>query len=162
MVRFHHCDPAGIVLPALFYLLRCRKTFAHIGLNMSSSAVASASPSWTSKPSFGHVPQRGPTVASLELTKIGNASLGMQYEISALSKRPTTTPVRLRAHGIVVYSRCRMAKRFASRTTWRGADALPGSTDMMQRIQPPRLGRTSGYANGILARAQLYIGGQIG
>ena len=42
---------------------------------------------------------------SLTLSKIGNASLGMQYEITAAGDAYGEQPtVRLRAHGIVVYS----------------------------------------------------------
>ncbi len=112
MVRFHHCDPAGIVFyPQFFYLLHeVQEDFlAHIGFpehELIRNGIGV--PIVDLKTEFLGMCRNGDQLLlSLELTKIGNASLGMQYEIRAVGQAPDhePAPVRLRAHGIVVYSR---------------------------------------------------------
>jgi hypothetical protein len=76
-----------------------------------------------------------------QLTKIGNASLGMQYEISAVSRPTTTRPCSAACPRHRPYPRCRMAKRSHPGRPSRGADASPGSTDMMQRNPTPPAGQ---------------------
>lgn len=110
MVRFHHCDPAGIVFyPQFFYLLHeVQEDFlAHIGFpehELIKSGIGV--PIVDLKTEFLGMCRNGDQLLlSLTLSKIGNASLGMQYEITAAGEAyGAHPPVRLRAHGIVVYS----------------------------------------------------------
>lgn len=110
MVRFHHCDPAGIVFyPQFFYLLHeVQEDFlAHIGFpehELIRSGIGV--PIVDLKTEFLGMCRNGDQLLlSLTLTKIGNSSLGMQYEITttavALGEHPL---VRLRATSVVVYS----------------------------------------------------------
>ena len=110
MVRFHHCDPAGIVFyPQFFYLLHeVQEDFlAHIGFpehKLIKNGIGV--PIVDLKTEFLGMCRYGDQLLlSLTLSKIGNASLGMQYEITAAGDAyGASPPVRLRAHGIVVYS----------------------------------------------------------
>jgi 4-hydroxybenzoyl-CoA thioesterase len=109
-VRFHHCDPAGIVFyPQFFYLLHeVQEDFlAHIGFPehaLINSGVGV--PIVDMKTEFLGMCRNGDRLLmSLQLTKLGNASIGMQYEICGLNADPSSPPdVKLRAHGVVVYS----------------------------------------------------------
>ena len=102
-IRFHHCDPAGIVFyPQFFYLLHeVQEDFlAHIGfpehlLIQDRHGV----PIVDLKVQFLGMCRNGDAVEiTLELTKLGSSSLSMVYEI-LLAKE-----VKLRATGVVVYS----------------------------------------------------------
>lgn len=113
-VRFHHCDPAGIVFyPQFFYLLHeVQEDFlAHIGFpehGLIASGVGV--PIVELKTEFLGMCRNGEELTmTLELTRIGGASLGMHYEIHGSPKAPGGAPggagtLRLRADGVVVYS----------------------------------------------------------
>jgi 4-hydroxybenzoyl-CoA thioesterase len=103
-VRFHHCDPAGIVFyPQFFYLLHeVQEDFlAHIGFpEHALIAGGRGVPIVDLKTEFLGMCRNGDALMmTLELTRIGNSSLGMQYEIHG-----EDGGIRLRAHGVVVYS----------------------------------------------------------
>jgi len=103
-VRFHHCDPAGIVFyPQFFYLLHeVQEDFlAHIGFpEHQLIAGGTGVPIVDLKAEFLDMCRNGDALTmTLELTRIGNASLGMQYEILG-----EDGAVKLRAHGVVVFS----------------------------------------------------------
>ncbi|MFC5520735.1 acyl-CoA thioesterase [Polaromonas jejuensis] len=109
-VRFHHCDPAGIVFyPQFFYLLHeVQEDFlTHIGFP-EHALIASGTgvPIVDLKTEFMGMCRHGDELTmTLELTKVGNASIGMQYEIHGPPKTPgSTATLKLRAHGVVVYS----------------------------------------------------------
>ncbi|MEO7401465.1 MAG: thioesterase family protein [Polaromonas sp.] len=109
-VRFHHCDPAGIVFyPQFFYLLHeVQEDFlAHIGFpehGLIASGVGV--PIVDLKTEFIGMCRHGEELTlTLELTRIGGASLGMHYEIHGSPKAPgEASTLRLRADGVVVYS----------------------------------------------------------
>ncbi len=89
-VRFHHCDPAGIVFyPQYFYLLHeAQEDFlAHIG-HPEHGLIASGVgvPIVDLKTEFLGMCRYGDEIdISLGLTRIGNASIGMRYEIHSCS-----------------------------------------------------------------------------
>lgn len=109
-VRFHHCDPAGIVFyPQFFYLLHeVQEDFlAHIGFpehELIASGVGV--PIIDLKTEFLGMCRNGEELTiTLELTRIGGASLGMHYEIHGSPKAPgEAATLRLKADGVVVYS----------------------------------------------------------
>ena len=110
LVRFHHCDPAGIVFyPQFFVLLHevQEDFFAHIGFpEHALIAAGTGLPIVDLKTEFLGMCRNADVLdMTLELTKVGGSSIGMQYEIhgapSAAGKHGTP---RLRAHGVVVYS----------------------------------------------------------
>ena len=109
-VRFHHCDPAGIVFyPQFFYLLHeVQEDFlAHIGFP-EHILIASGMgvPIVDMKTEFLGMCRNGDLLTmTLELTRIGGASLGMHYEIHAFTQTPyAQVAIKLRADGVVVYS----------------------------------------------------------
>jgi 4-hydroxybenzoyl-CoA thioesterase len=104
LIRFHHCDPAGIVFyPQFFYLLHevQEDFFLHIGFpEHKLIAGGTGVPIVELKTEFLGMCRNGDEVEiSLGLTKIGNSSLGMDYEIHGAGQ------LKLRAHGVVVYSK---------------------------------------------------------
>ena len=110
LVRFHHCDPAGIVFyPQFFYLLHeVQEDFlAHIG-SPEHTLIAGGTgvPIVDLKTEFLGMCRNGDLLTmTLELTRIGNASLGMQYEIYGQpSASGEAGAIKLRAQGVVVYS----------------------------------------------------------
>ncbi len=109
-VRFHHCDPAGIVFyPQFFYLLHeVQEDFlAHIGFaEHLLIAGGTGVPIVDLKTEFLGMCRNGDQLTmTLELTRIGNASMGMQYEIHGNPPSPGEAgAIKLRAHGVVVYS----------------------------------------------------------
>ncbi|MEO8387686.1 MAG: thioesterase family protein [Polaromonas sp.] len=109
-VRFHHCDPAGIVFyPQYFYLLHeVQEDFlAHIGFpEHVLIAGGMGVPIVDLKVEFLGMCRHGDSLTiTLELTRLGNASLGMQYEIHGDPASPGgVSAIKLRAHGVVVYS----------------------------------------------------------
>jgi len=118
-VRFHHCDPAGIVFyPQFFYLLHeVQEDFlAHIGfpehlLIKSGKGI----PIVKLKTEFLGMCRHGDQLTlSLELTRIGNTSIGMQYEVHGgpvgIANSQT---IKLRAAGVVVYSEIPNGKAIA-------------------------------------------------
>ncbi len=110
LVRFHHCDPAGIVFyPQFFYLLHeVQEDFlAHIGFpEHELIAGGTGVPIVDLKTEFLGMCRNGDQLTmTLELSRIGNSSMGMQYEILGQPAGPDETgAVKLRAHGVVVYS----------------------------------------------------------
>ena len=113
-VRFHHCDPAGIVFyPQFFVLLHeVQEDFlAHIGFpEHALIAGGKGVPIVDLRTEFLGMCRNGDQlVMTLELTRIGNSSLGMHYEIHGSPTAPDglangAGAIKLRAHGVVVYS----------------------------------------------------------
>ncbi|MGH8035308.1 MAG: acyl-CoA thioesterase [Polaromonas sp.] len=109
-VRFHHCDPAGIVFyPQFFYLLHeVQEDFlAHIGFpEHTLIAGGTGVPIVDLKTEFLGMCRNGDHLTmTLELTRIGNSSLGMHYEIHGRPPAPGEAgALKVRAHGVVVYS----------------------------------------------------------
>ena len=102
-IRFHHCDPAGsIFYPQFFYLLHEAQEdfFAHIGFaeyNMINAGHGV--PIVDLKTQFLGMCRNGDDIViNLTLSKLGNSSIAMDYDIISEGH------VRLRANGVVVYS----------------------------------------------------------
>ena len=109
-VRFQHCDPAGIVFYPQFYVLlhEVQEDFlAHIGFP-EHGLIASGMglPIVDMKTEFLGMCRHGDALTlTLELTRMGGASLGMHYEIHASPLTPGSPPaIKLRADGVVVHS----------------------------------------------------------
>lgn len=109
-VRFHHCDPAGIVFyPQYFYLLHeTQEDFlAHIG-HPEHVLIASGVgvPIVDLKTEFLGMCRYGDEIdISLGLTRVGNASIGMRYEIHSFSRPPDMgQALKLIANTVVVCS----------------------------------------------------------
>jgi 4-hydroxybenzoyl-CoA thioesterase len=103
-IRFHHCDPAGIVFYPQFYVLlhEAQEDFlAHIGFaehRMIESGYGVPIVDMTTQ--FLGMCRNGDQITvSLSLTRLGNSSVGMRYRIN----RGET--VALRARAVVVYSK---------------------------------------------------------
>ena len=109
-VRFQHCDPAGIVFYPQFYVLlhEVQEDFlAHIGFpEHDLIAKGVGLPIVDMKTEFLGMCRHGDVLTlTLELTRIGGASLGMHYEIHAPTHTPGAPPaIKLRAQGVVVHS----------------------------------------------------------
>lgn len=109
-VRFHHCDPAGIVFyPQFFVLLHeVQEDFlAHIGFpEHGLIAGGKGVPIVDLKTEFLGMCRNGDRLTmTLELTRIGNSSMGMHYEIHGSPPAPGGAGgIKLRADGVVVYS----------------------------------------------------------
>lgn len=109
-VRFHHCDPAGIVFYPQFYVLlhEVQEDFlAHIGFpEHEMIAGGHGVPIVDMKTEFLGMCRHGDLLTvTLALTRIGGASLGMQYEIqSSVQAGQAPGAIKLRANGVVVYS----------------------------------------------------------
>ena len=109
-VRFQHCDPAGIVFYPQFYVLlhEVQEDFlAHIGFP-EHGLIASGMglPIVDMKTEFLGMCRHGDVLTlTLELTRIGGASLGIHYEIHAFPLTSGGPPaIKLRADGVVVHS----------------------------------------------------------
>lgn len=109
-VRFHHCDPAGIVFyPQYFYLLHeTQEDFlAHLG-HPEHVLIASGVgvPIVDLKTEFLGMCRYGDEIdISLGLTRVGNASIGMRYEIHSFSRPPDMgQALKLIANTVVVCS----------------------------------------------------------
>ncbi|MBC7608175.1 MAG: acyl-CoA thioesterase [Polaromonas sp.] len=103
-IRFHHCDPAGIVFyPQFFYLLHEAQEdfFVHIGFAEHSMINGGHGvPIVDLKCQFLGMCRNGDDVdITLALSRLGNSSIGMDYEILGGGQ------VKLRASGVVVYSK---------------------------------------------------------
>ena len=109
-VRFHHCDPAGIVFyPQFFYLLHeVQEDFlAHIGFPQHGLIASGVGlPIVDLQTQFIGMCRHGEDLTmTLALSRIGGASLGMHYEIHGSAKVPgEASTLRLSADGVVVYS----------------------------------------------------------
>ena len=110
LVRFHHCDPAGIVFYPQFYVLlhEVQEDFlAHIGHPEHEMIAAGYGvPIVDMKTEFLGMCRHGDLLTiTLSLTRIGGASLGMYYEITTPAQEGRAqAAIKLRATGIVVYS----------------------------------------------------------
>jgi 4-hydroxybenzoyl-CoA thioesterase len=119
LVRFHHCDPAGIVFyPQFFYLLHeVQEDFlAHIGYpEHELIAGGTGVPIVDMKTQFLGMCRNGELLTlTLELTRIGGASIGMHYEIHGSAQAPGgASAIKLRADGVVVYSQVPHGKAMA-------------------------------------------------
>jgi 4-hydroxybenzoyl-CoA thioesterase len=109
-IRFHHCDPAGIVFyPQYFYLLHeAQEDFlAHIG-HPEHELIASGIgvPIVDLKTEFLGMCRYGDEITiRLSLSRIGNASIGMRYEIYSYSRTPDKgQSLKLLAKTVVVCS----------------------------------------------------------
>ncbi|MDP2817168.1 MAG: thioesterase family protein [Polaromonas sp.] len=109
-IRFHHCDPAGIVFyPQYFYLLHeTQEDFlAHIG-HPEHALIASGLgvPIVDLKTEFLGMCRYGDEIdIRLSLTRIGNASIGMHYEIHSAPRAPDMgSALKLIANTVVVCS----------------------------------------------------------
>jgi 4-hydroxybenzoyl-CoA thioesterase len=109
-IRFHHCDPAGIVFyPQYFYLLHeAQEDFlAHIG-HPEHGLIASGVgvPIVDLKTEFRGMCRYGDEIdISLMLTRVGNASIGIRYEIHSCSRPADMAPtLKLIANTVVVCS----------------------------------------------------------
>ena len=109
-IRFHHCDPAGIVFyPQYFYLLHeTQEDFlAHIG-HPEHGLIASGVgvPIVDLKTEFLGMCRYGDEIdISLALSRIGNASIGIRYEIhSCLPMPDKVQTLKLIANTVVVCS----------------------------------------------------------
>jgi 4-hydroxybenzoyl-CoA thioesterase len=113
LIRFQHCDPAGIVFyPQYFYLLHeVQEDFlSHIGFPEHELIHGgSGLPIVDLKTRFVGMCRHGDSVAiSLDLTRIGNASLGMHYEIRLTSPAAgAEAQLKLEADATVVYMNLR-------------------------------------------------------
>jgi 4-hydroxybenzoyl-CoA thioesterase len=107
LIRFQHCDPAGIVFYPQYYVLLHEAQedwFTHIG-HPEHDLIASGYgvPIVNMQTDFLGMSRHGEEVAiEVSLFKLGNASLGIRYELYSALRRED---VRLKAKGIVVYSR---------------------------------------------------------
>ena len=110
LIRFHHCDPAGIVFyPQFFYLLHeVQEDFlTHIGHpehDMIARGVGV--PIVDLKTGFVGMCRFGDEVIiSLSLFRMGTSSIGMHYEIhSGSGKADRGQSLKLHAKAVVVYS----------------------------------------------------------
>ncbi len=109
-IRFHHCDPAGIVFyPQFFYLLHEAKEdfLAHIGFPQHEMIKSGfGTPIVDIKTRFLGMCRYGDDIAiSVTISKIGNSSLGMDYELRAAGQtRGTAGVLKLQACSVLVYS----------------------------------------------------------
>ena len=130
LIRFHHCDPAGIVFyPQFFYLLHeAQEDFlAHIGYPEHAMIAGGIGvPIVDLKTEFVGMCRFGDEVSiELSLTRLGNASIGMHYEIHNVSCPPDKgSSLKLRANTVVVYSQVPHGK------------ALPLPDGLRQALQP--------------------------
>lgn len=109
-VRFQHCDPAGIVFyPQFFYLLHeVQEDFlACIGFPEHLLIAGGAGvPIVDLKTEFLGMCRNGDELTlTLELTRVGNASIGMHYEVYGSPTAPgKAAPIKLAADAVVVYA----------------------------------------------------------
>jgi 4-hydroxybenzoyl-CoA thioesterase len=108
-IRFHHCDPAGIVFyPQFFYLLHeAQEDFlAHIGFpEHTLIGRGFGVPIVDLKTEFLRMCRFGDEVTiNLELVKLGSSSIGMRYEIRENQPADPRHDLKLRASSVVVYS----------------------------------------------------------
>lgn len=130
LIRFHHCDPAGIVFyPQFFYLLHeAQEDFlTHIGYpEHAMIAGGTGVPIVDLKTEFVGMCRFGDEVSiELSLTRLGNASIGMCYEIHGFPRAPDgASSLKLRANTVVVYSQVPHGK------------AVPIPDGLRQALQP--------------------------
>ncbi|WP_332778051.1 acyl-CoA thioesterase [Polaromonas sp.] len=112
-IRFHHCDPAGIVFyPQFFYLLHeVQEDFlAHIGYpEHQLIATGVGVPIVNLKTEFTGMCRNGDEVLiTLDLPKLGHSSIGMHYEIHSYPRiiyaGQSPKSLKLMADAVVVHS----------------------------------------------------------
>jgi 4-hydroxybenzoyl-CoA thioesterase len=129
-VRFHHCDPAGIVFyPQFYYLLHeVQEDFlAHIGFAEHTMIEGGAGvPIVDMKTEFLGMCRYGDELTmTLALTRVGNTSLGMHYEIYGSPQATGEAgAIKLRADAVVVYAKFPSGK------------AMPFPDDLREALQP--------------------------
>ena len=102
-IRFHHCDPAGIVFfPQFFYLLHEAKEdiLAHIGFPQHKMIEGGfGTPVVDIKTGFLGMCRYGDDITiSVTISKLGNSSIGMDYEIHSGGE------LKLKSGSVLVYS----------------------------------------------------------
>ncbi|MES2399202.1 MAG: thioesterase family protein [Pseudomonadota bacterium] len=102
-IRFHHCDPAGIVFfPQFFYLLHEAKEdfLAHIGFPQHKMIESGfGTPLVDIKTGFLGMCRYGDDITiSVAISKLGNASMGMDYTIHSAGN------LKLTSSWVLVYS----------------------------------------------------------
>ena len=110
LIRFHHCDPAGIVFyPQYYYLLHeAQEDFlAHIGFPEHEMIAGGLGvPIVDMKTEFLGMCRYGDEVSiELSLTRLGHTSIGMHYEIHSSLRPPDMgQTLKLIAKTVVVCS----------------------------------------------------------
>ena len=139
-IRFHHCDPAGIVFyPQYFYLLHeTQEDFlAHIS-HPEHALIASGIgvPIVDLKTEFLGMCRYGDEIdISLGLSRVGNASIGMHYEIHcALRPSDKGQALKLIANTVVVCSEIPQGKVLPIPVGLRAA--LPPYLDSTKETNP--------------------------
>ena len=118
-IRFHHCDPAGIVFyPQYFFLLHeVQEDFlAHLGHPQHELVGGGLGlPIIDLKTEFIGMCRYGDALnISLQLSRLGQASIGMHYEIhSYLSPFDKGLTLKLRANTVVVCCKLPQGKAVA-------------------------------------------------
>lgn len=109
-VRFQHCDPAGIVFyPQFFYLLHEVQEDFLAGIGFPEHVLIAGGaglPIVDLKTEFLGMCRNGDELTlTLELTRIGNTSIGMHYEVYGSPPAPgKAAPIKLEADAVVVYA----------------------------------------------------------
>lgn len=102
-IRFHHCDPAGIVFfPQFFYLLHEAKEdfLAHIGFAQHRMIESGfGTPVVDIRTGFLGMCRYGDDIKiSVSISKLGNSSIGMDYQIHSAGI------LKLTSNWVLVYS----------------------------------------------------------
>lgn len=127
LIRFHHCDPAGIVFyPQYFYLLHeAQEDFlAHIGFPEHEMIAGGLGvPIVDMKTEFLGMCRYGDEVSiELSLTRLGQTSIGMYYEIHSASRNQEAGhTLKLRASSVVVCAELSSGKALRIPDEWREA-----------------------------------------
>ncbi len=109
-IRFHHCDPAGIVFfPQFFYLLHEAKEdfLALIGFPQHTMIASGfGTPVVDIKTSFLGMCRYGDNITiTVAISRIGNSSMCMDYEIHAAGRpRDEAGALKLKSSWALVYS----------------------------------------------------------
>lgn len=112
-IRFHHCDPAGIVFfPQFFYLLHEAKEdfLAHIGFAQHEMIAGGfGTPVVDINTGFVGMCRYGDNIViSVSISKLGNSSIGMDYEIHAEGEATGRHgALKLTSSSVLVYSSLR-------------------------------------------------------
>ena len=136
LIRFHHCDPAGIVFyPQYYYLLHeAQEDFlAHIGFPEHEMIAGGLGvPIVDMKTEFLGMCRYGDEVnIELSLTRLGHTSIGMHYEIHSASRnKDGGQSLKLRADSVVVCAEIPNGKALRIPDGWRDA--------MLPYLQTPR------------------------
>jgi len=108
-IRFHHCDPAGIVFyPQYYFLLHETQEdfFSHIGFSLYDMIDQGCGvPIVDMKTQFCGMCRQGDDVEiELGLSKLGGSSICMEYEIFGANKHKNIPrELKLKATGTIVY-----------------------------------------------------------